>query len=109
MTASAVYRSLLAGYSLRMWPCCNIVPWERYSHFLFLTSNKVVSDVVACQTMSVRLVCVCISYFISTTLIITDGFNLNLRHALVFSDPEDQTGSYYGFTVALRKKELKHW
>lgn len=61
------------------------------------------------RTMNIRSACVCALFFIFFTSITTVGFNLNLRHALVFSDPTRQTGSYFGFTVALRKHGIRRW
>jgi len=61
------------------------------------------------RTMSIRSTCVCALFLIFFTSSIAVGFNLNLRHALVFSDPTRQTGSYFGFTVALRKHGLRRW
>ena len=61
------------------------------------------------RTMSIRSTCVCALFFIFFTSTTAVGFNLNLRHALVFSDPTRQTGSYFGFTVALRKHGVRSW
>jgi hypothetical protein len=59
--------------------------------------------------MSIRSTCVCALFFIFFTGITAVGFNLNLRHALVFSDPARQTGSYFGFAVALRRHGIRRW
>jgi len=61
------------------------------------------------RTMSIRSTCVCALFFIFFTSITAAGFNLNLRHALVFPDPTRQTGSYFGFTVALWKHGIRRW
>lgn len=61
------------------------------------------------RTMSIRSTCVCALFVIFLTSITAFGFNLNLRHALVFSDPSRQAGSYFGFTVALRKHGIRRW
>ncbi|XP_069681839.1 integrin alpha-PS4-like [Periplaneta americana] len=42
-------------------------------------------------------------------LALASGFNLDWRHAPVFQDPEGQDGSYFGFSVALRRQGFKQW
>jgi len=61
------------------------------------------------RKMSIRSTCVCALFFVFFTSTNAVGFNLNLRHAVVFSDPARQTGSYFGFTVALRKHDIRRW
>jgi hypothetical protein len=61
------------------------------------------------KTMNIRSTCICALFFIFFTSITAVGFNLNIGHALVFSDPTRQTGSYFGFTVALRKRGTMRW
>jgi hypothetical protein len=40
------------------------------------------------------------------SVVVVHGFNLSPEHAIVIGDPSNQTGSYFGFAVAL---QLDSW
>jgi len=42
-------------------------------------------------------------YFILPSVFVVSGFNLSPKHAVVFEDPSGQSGSYFGYTVALQQ------